>query len=194
MKKIMTSLLALILLATVFLTSCNSQSSTTPSASPSEQSSNEQSNKPIEVDGITSASVKESSDSAKIIAGLSESGYWIFAVLSDVTLNEELVVSGEFHNKDDANDRLYRKFSLYAQNEQHQVTAEYTLTVPLITVLSPNFRIQNGTIKGDIFVDADGFELYGCTLDGNLTFKTQEQMDSADIMTGTVTGTITVAG
>ena len=191
MKRIFAALFAVALLGTGLLSACASTQQQTPS-SPSGEVSVESSGGQSDTDAVTSASVKESSDPDKIVNGLSDSGYWIFALLGDVTLRDELVVSGEFHNRGDAEERLYRKFSLYSQDEQHQITAEYTLTVPKMTVLSPCFRIQNGTVKGDVFVDAEGFELFGCTVDGDLTFKTQEQMDSADIGTGKVSGTVSV--
>jgi hypothetical protein len=187
MKKGIATLLAVCIMV-FLLTACSGPEQTTPVSTPDDSTTNGQS----VPDAVTSASVKESSDPDKLIAGLSESGYWIFAILSDVNLQEELVVSGEFYNKDDINDRVYRKLSLYAQDEQHHVTAEYTLTVPIITVLSPNFRIQNGTVKGDISVDALGFELFNSTLEGNLTFKTQEQMDSADLGSAKITGDISI--
>ena len=186
MKKRIAFAMILALFAVLLLTTCSNSAQTSPSNSP------ESSTTSGTTDAVSSASVKESSDPEKLIAGLSDTGYWIFAVLSDVTLRDELVISGIFHNRNDESDRVYRKFSLYSQDESYTVTAEYTLTVPKITVLSPNLRIQNGTVKGDIYVDAEGLELFNSTLDGNLTFKTQTQMDSAELGTATITGTISV--
>ena len=82
---------------------------------------------------------------------------------------------------------------MYAQDADRNITADYMLTVPLMTVRSPNFRIQNGVVRGDIVVEADGFELYGGTLLGNLTFRTQAQMDSANLDEATITGTVSIA-
>jgi hypothetical protein len=141
-------------------------------------------------DSVTTASPKESSDPAALVKGLSAEGYWIFAALSDITLTETLNVDGEFHDKGDPAAELYRKLALYAQDANYKVTQSYTLTVPQMNVTSPNFRIQEGTVKGNIHVNADGFELLRCKLDGNLTFETQAQMDSAKLAEGTVTGTI----
>lgn len=145
---------------------------------------------PADTDTATSASPKESSDPAALAKGLSADGYWIFAVLGDVTVSETLNVDGEFHDKDDPAAAVYRKLALYAQDENRNVTARYTLTVPQMVVTSPNFRIQEGTVKGDIQVNADGFELVGSTIEGNVTFETQAQMDSAKLTEGTVTGTV----
>lgn len=143
-------------------------------------------------DAATTASPKESSDPAALAKGLSTEGTWIFAILSDVTVEETLNVDGEFHDKDDPAAAVYRKLSLYAQDADHNVIANYTLTVPQIVVTSPNFRIQEGIVKGDIHVNADGFELMRSTIEGNLTFETQAQMDSAKLAEGTVSGTVSL--
>ena len=181
-------LFIVIVLSICLLAACTTPVQSAQSTAPGGSASNTQD----ETDAVTSASLKESSVPSDVVNGLSSSGYWIFAILSDVTLNDELIVSGEFYNKGDPTTRLYRKFSLYSQDENHNVTANYTLTVPQITVLSPAFRIQNGSVKGNIYVDAEGFELVNCVLDGNLTFQTQNQMDSADYGTATITGTVSV--
>jgi hypothetical protein len=143
---------------------------------------------PYTVDTVTSASPKESSDPKALLHGLSESGGWIFSVLSDVTLREELTVSGVFHDKGDTTLPVYRKLALYAQDTKHNVTDTYTLTVPKITVKSPNFRIQNGTVRGDIYVEADGFELNNTTLMGDLIFASETYQDSAKLTTAILYG------
>jgi len=107
-------------------------------------------------------------------------------------MDGELVVSGEFHQRDDPTQPVYRKLSLYAQDADRNITAHYILTVPQITVRSPNFRIQSGIVRGDIVVEADGFELFGGVLLGNLTFRTQAQMDSAKLDEGVITGSVSV--
>ncbi len=45
-------------------------------------------------------------------------------------------------------------------------------------VKSENFRLQGGTFAGDVYVEANGFELRAATIDGNLYFASQEAMDS----------------
>jgi hypothetical protein len=195
MKKVFALLLTTVLLMALFSGCSNTGSPSTSSPPPvSEPVQVVTLPDPVqeETDVTTSASPKESSNPEDIVKGLSDSGFWIFAILSDVTLNDELTISGVFYDKDDATGNIFRKLSLYAQDDQRKITATHTLTVPRIVVLSPNFRIQNGMVKGDIYVDADGFSLAGATLEGNLTFKTQAQMDSADLDEGTITGTVSV--
>lgn len=157
--------------------------SNTPSSTVSEEPSAAET-----ADGVSGATEKETSDPAAVVKGLSKDGFWILALLSDVTVTEPVYVDGQFHDKGDAANDIYRKLALYAQDEDRNVTAEYTLTVPRIEVTSPNFRIQNGTVKGDVYINADGFDLYNCKIEGNLYFATQAQKDSAVLDTGTVTG------
>lgn len=104
-----------------------------------------------------------------LVKAASAEGNWIFAILNDVTMDKELVVAGEFHDKGDAAKPIYRKFALYAQDKDHNVTARYTLTVPKMTVQSENFKMQAGTVKGDVYVEANGFTLTeDATIDGNV--------------------------
>lgn len=79
-------------------------------------------------------------------------------------MEEDLTVSGTFHDGGDESADEYRKFALYEQDDERVVTDEFTLTVPMMTVESPNFRIQNGTVDGDVYVDAEGFELKESTV------------------------------
>jgi uncharacterized protein (DUF2141 family) len=137
-------------------------------------------------DAVAAASI--TSDPAEFAAALGEDGTWIVAALSDITLDEEVVVAGEFHNKDDATQDVYRKLALYTQDDDHNVTGTFTLTVPKMTVESPNFKIQNGTVKGDVYVNANGFTLAkDTTIDGNLYFAS-EDVKSASVIEGKVTG------
>lgn len=140
---------------------------------------------------VSGASI--SSKPEDVVAGLSADGNWIFAITDDVILPEDLVVSGTFHDKDDESADVYRKLALYAQDADHKVTAEYTLTVPTMVVESPNFKVENGTVIGNIEVKAEGFTLANSTVEGNVTFDSQELMDSAKLDEGTVTGETAIA-
>lgn len=179
MKRIVALSLSVILLISLFA-GCKRETAN-PTPTPTE-----------EPDIVTSASPKESSDPAEIKAGLSADGFWIFSILSDVTLDEALYVEGKFFGRDNAAAEPYRKLALYAQDENRNITARYTLTVPQMYITSPGFRIQEGTVAGDVYVDADGFDLFESHIEGNLTFATQEQMDSASFDSDSVTGNISV--
>ena len=140
-------------------------------------------------DSLSSASI--SNEAADLVGHLSENGGWIFAATDNITVAEELVVEGDFHDKDLATNDLYRKLALYTQDAERNVEEEFTLTLENgMVVKSPNFNIMHGTIVGDILVEAEGFQL-NSKLEGNLTFATEAYRDSAEI-NGEVTGEVTV--
>ncbi|WP_405114441.1 hypothetical protein MHH28_09990 [Paenibacillus sp. FSL K6-1217] len=139
-----------------------------------------------QTDAKTSASIVNQADS--FINAVSDKGTWIVAVLNDLTVDKDVVVAGEFHDKNDAAKPIYRKLALYAQDADHKVTASYTLTAPKVTVQSENFRVQGGTIKGDVYVEANGFNVYkDATIDGNLYFSSEDVKATA-VLEGKVTG------
>ncbi|WP_150275688.1 polymer-forming cytoskeletal protein [Paenibacillus tepidiphilus] len=139
-----------------------------------------------QTDANSSASIVNEADA--FIHAVSAEGTWIVAITSDVTVDQDVVISGEFHDKGAAENAVYRKLALYAQDAEHNITDSYTLTAPKVTVQSENQLVQGGTIKGDVVVEANGFTLdKTATIDGNLTFASAEAQDSATL-DGTVTG------
>lgn len=147
----------------------------------------------VVVDGadvVTTASLVI--DDAAFASALGEDGTWIICALNSIRSSVPLVLEGDFYNKNDPANDLYRKIALYAQDADHNVTARYTLTVPSLTIKSPNAKIQGGTVAGDVYVESENFDLNGATIDGNLYFATQEIMDTFMNNEGTVTGEIAV--
>jgi hypothetical protein len=143
-------------------------------------------------DAVTTASLVN--DEERFLQAIGENGSWIVAILNDLKVDGEAVVAGTFHDKNDPNNEVYRKLALYAQDADRNITASYTLTVPKLVVRSENFRIQGGTVKGDVFVEAKGFNLHEtATIDGNLFFADEDIKASASI-DGKVTGTTDVGG
>jgi hypothetical protein len=141
-------------------------------------------------DAVSTASIVKEQD--PFIKAVSAEGNWIVAILNDLTLDQDVVVAGEFHDKGVAENAIYRKLALYAQDADHNITATYTLTAPKVTVQSENFRVQGGTIKGDVYVEANGFNLYkDATIDGNVYF-TSADVQATAVMEGKVTGTSAV--
>lgn len=139
-----------------------------------------------ETDTVAAASITD--DPAVFAAALGEEGTWIVAATKDLTLDKDLVVAGEFHDKDEAANPIYRKLALYTQDDQRNVTGTFTLTVPRIIVQSENFTIVNGTVKGDVIVEAKGFTLKeNTTIDGNIFYANEEAKETA-VIEGTVTG------
>ncbi len=145
------------------------------------------------VDVVSTASLVTSTDS--LISALSADGTWIVAIYNNMTFKSELVVDGVFYDKDDTTKDLYRKLALYTQDADRNITASFTLAAPSLTVKSENFKIQGGTFKGDVYVEAPGFTISKGSVDGNVYFVTQELMDSmvAD-ESGVVTGVLEVKG
>lgn len=141
-------------------------------------------------DATTTASIVNQADA--FTSAVSDKGTWIIATLNDLTVDKDVVVAGEFHDKGDSASDIYRKIALYAQDEDHNITASYTLTVPKLTVQSENLRIQGGTVKGDVYVEANGFNLNEtATIDGNLYFANADVQATAKV-DGKVTGTTEV--
>ncbi len=145
---------------------------------------------PVLPDAVTTPSITD--DAAELAASLGTDGNWITCTTADVTVDELLVVDGEFHSKNDPNEKIYRKLALYTQDDDKKVTGEFNLNLNKgMEVNSPNFRIQNGTVNGDIIVNAPGFELKGATVNGNITFTSKEYQESALLTEGTVNGNVT---
>ena len=141
-------------------------------------------------DAVATASI--TGDADEVVASLGADGNWITATTADVTVDEEITVTGTLHQGgDDANDE-YRKLGLYSNDDDGNVGDTYTLTVPELIVESPNFYIHQGTLDGDVYVDAEGFGLENGTVTGNVTFSSQELHDSANLDGGTVEGEVIV--
>lgn len=127
-------------------------------------------------DALTTASIV--TDGEALAKAMGADGFWLAAALNDVTYDKDFVIEGEFIHRDVVD----RKLALYTQDENRKITAQFTLTAPKMVVKSPNFRITGGTFKGDIYVEADGFKLdKSSTVDGNIYFMTQEQLDNFEI-------------
>lgn len=134
-------------------------------------------------DAVTSASVVNNEEAFK--KAISPEGTWIAAILRDLTFTEDLVVDGQFTNKEEP----ARKIALYTQDADNNITNSFKLTAPKITIKSENARIQGGTFIGDVYVEADGFSVVNATIEGNVYFandKYQSTFSSAD--QGKVTG------
>jgi hypothetical protein len=138
-------------------------------------------------DAVTTASIVD--DEAAFIKAISKDGTWIICTLKDLTIDQELVLEGEFHDKDDKNNPLYRKIALYTQDDNRNVTNRFTLTAPKLTIRSENAKIQGGTFKGDVYVEAKGFTITDGKVDGNVYFANEEAKSTFKMENGgTVTG------
>ncbi len=139
---------------------------------------------------VTTASIVNTT--AAFEKAISSKGTWIIAITKDLAIDKELVVDGEYKNgkKDDGGkDIIQRKIALYSQDENKNITARFTLTVPKLTINSANGSIEHGTFKGDLYVSANNFQLKDASVDGNIYFTTDEakstfKMDAKSKLTG----------
>ena len=140
-----------------------------------------------DTDAVSSASVVSTAEGFINAAG--ENGTWIIAITEDLSIDEEIVLAGQFTRRD----QIARKIALYSQDEDRNITARYTLSAPRLTVRSENTRIQGGTFKGDVHVEANGFHIVDATVDGDIVFASQEYRSSFSLQDGAeVTGEQTV--
>lgn len=155
-----------------------------PTASPS------QSPGKTDEDVKTTASIVNTPEAFE--KAVSKDGTWIICLIDDLTLTKEVTLEGEFTNgkKDEqGKDVIQRKIALYTQDENRNITERFTLTVPKLTIKSPNASIQHGTVKGDLYVDVDNFQLVDATVEGNVYFtnashKSTFKMDDKSKITG----------
>ena len=123
---------------------------------------------------------------------ISSYGTRSIAITKNLTIDKDLVVDGVYKNGNkDANgkDIIERKIDLYTQDEEKNITAKYTLTVPKLTINSPETCIEHGTFKGDLYVSSKNFKLVDAKVEGNVYFTTDEakstfKMDTKSIVTG----------
>jgi hypothetical protein len=135
-------------------------------------------------DVVTTASIVNTEDA--FIKAISKSGTWIIAILNDMTINKDLVLDGDFKNSKGESER---KLAFYSQDANRVVTARYTLKAPKLTINSVDARIQSGTFKGDVYVNAKNFSLVDAKVDGNVYFANKDaqstfKMDATSSITG----------
>lgn len=162
---------------------------TTPNKTESNNQNTE--NKNENTDTVTSAS--RVTDEDKLIRAVNES--WIVILENDVTTSKEIVLNSGFKKADKDNpDKMVdtsRVVALYKTNENKEKIADYTLTVPKVIIKDENTKIEGGTIKGDIYIEAKEVKLEGTTVDGNVYFNNEEaknsfHIDEASKITGTM--------
>lgn len=125
-----------------------------------------------EVDAVGTASLP--ANLVEFEKGIAADGRWIVTPVADITSDKDLVIDGEFYKKDDKANGVYRKIGLYAQDADKKVTAEYTVTAPKVVVKSENTNFVNGTIKGDLYVEAKGVVLKNTKVEGNVYFANED--------------------
>lgn len=163
------SLLLSLALGAALLSGC------TPKQESQQQEPQQQEQQGNQAEVSTTPSIVNNADAFLKAAG--KEGTWIIAVLEDITIDKDIVLEGDFTNKNET----ARKIALYEQDDNRNVTAKYTLTAPKLIVKSENARIQSGTFVGDVYVEANGFQLVDAKIEGNLYFANEEYKTSATI-------------
>ncbi|MFW6208695.1 MAG: hypothetical protein ACOC7X_08310 [Spirochaetota bacterium] len=158
-----------------------------------EQEAEEATEETSEVDATSRPTEMTATNASNLQEAVGPEGSWIILFNEDLTVGQEVSVSGEVYEEEGAEEPR-RKLALYAQDQDRNVTDRYTLSVPRLIVHHMNTSIQSGTIDGDVYVEEEGFELTGGgTIDGNLYFATEELRESANITDdSTVTGEIEI--
>lgn len=158
-----------------------------------EQEAEETAEESAAVDATSRPTEMTASNASNLQEAVGPEGSWIILFNGDLTADQEIVISGEVYEEEGA-EAPRRKLALYAQDADRNVTARYTLTVPRLIVQHVNTRVQSGEIAGNVFVEAEGFELTGGgTINGNLYFASEELRESANITDdSTVMGDILV--
>ena len=67
----------------------------------------------------TTASIVNEADA--FVKAVSENGTWIIATLNDINIDQDVVVAGEFHDKNDNTKDLYRKIAPYTQDADKKI-------------------------------------------------------------------------
>lgn len=144
------------------------------------------------VDAMTNPTQSIIGGAADVQPAVGPDGGWIIIFEDDVTVDSPVTVSGAVYEEEGA-EAPRRKLALYTQDEDRNVTARFTLTVPALVIDHVNTRIQAGIIAGDVYVQAEGFQLRDATIEGNLYFATEELQASAEIdEDSTVTGEVAI--
>jgi hypothetical protein len=185
MKRVLAALFSVIAV-TILIAGC-SRTESTEATAPAAETTSEAAEKSSGADTVSSASIVDTV--AGLVKAASEDGTWIIALTGDLESSQEIVLDGEFVHRDE----IYRKLALYAQDEERNITARYTLTAPRLVVGSENARIQGGTFKGDVYVRADKFHIYDGVVDGDVIFAEEAFKSSFSLQEGgKVTGSLRV--
>lgn len=112
-------------------------------------------------------------DEATFEDRISKDGTWIIIVENDLTFTKDLTVDGTF--KKEGEDTPSRVLALVVYKEgTREIDKKYTLTVPNLVINSESTLIEYGIIKGDVYVQTEGFTTLDVEIDGNLYFATED--------------------
>ncbi|MFL0245764.1 hypothetical protein [Candidatus Clostridium stratigraminis] len=178
--KIRALVLSLAVVSTVF-TGCAKQAAPTPAPAATT---------PAKTDTVTGASM--ATDEASFEQKIGKDGNYIVLTNKDLTFTKDLTVDGKFTKKDaNGNEVVSRSLAFATTGADKKVDKRFTVTVPKLVINSENTLLEDGIVKGDIYVQAKGFKTKDTTINGNLYFATEElknafKADSLTKITGKV--------
>lgn len=175
-------IIAALMLASSMLVGCSSTKEKVEEVNPplvSDQLPGES----VAEDVITSSS--RAVDEATLLKAAGKTGSWIVIVQKDLTVDKEIVLEGDFTTPDKTDTTKLvpagRKLALYDQNDKKEITANYTLKAPKLTIISSDTTIKGGTFVGDIYVQGKNLTLTDTKIEGNIYFKNKEAQDTFKI-------------
>lgn len=116
---------------------------------------------------------------------------FMIIINKDLTFTEDLVVESGIKKDKDGTEAPNRAIAPAAEDANLNITERYTLTVPNLIFAGENGKFENGILKGNIYVQAEGFILQDATVEGNIYFATEElkaafKADETSKITGTL--------
>lgn len=187
--KIRALVLSLAVVSTVF-TGCAKTAAPTPAATTPAPAATTAA--PAKTDTVTGASV--ANDEASFEKNISKDGVIVVLTSKDLTFTKDLTVDGTFTKKDkDGKEVVSRSLAFATTGADKKVDKRFTVTVPKMVINSENTLLEDGILKGDVYVQAKGFKTKDTTIDGNLYFATEELKNAfkADDLTK-ITGKVEV--
>lgn len=107
---------------------------------------------------------------------------WIVIVENDLQLTNDITLKSGFKKTNsEENGKLVdapRVLVIFSKDESGNVKDLYTLTVPRLTILDEGTKLEGGTLKGDVYVDANNVVLQQIKIDGNVYFKDENSKTS----------------
>ncbi|WP_288222108.1 hypothetical protein [uncultured Clostridium sp.] len=184
--KIKTLALSIAVLATL-LTGCGNKSESADVKTPENTTTTEAKN-----DVVSGASQVNDEETFKQKISKDNTNFMII-VNKDLTFTEDLVVESGVKKDKEGKEAPNRAIAPAAEDASLNISERYTLTVPNLIFAGENGKFENGILKGNIYVQAEGFILQDATVDGNIYFATEELKDAFKVdETSKITGTVEV--
>jgi peptidoglycan hydrolase-like protein with peptidoglycan-binding domain len=145
------------------------------------------------VDTVTSAS--QVNDEATFIKNVtSTTSDYMQIVNKDLTFTNDIVVVPGLKAATATTAASYsRSIAPAAEDSSSNITKRFIITIPNLVFVGDNQKIEYGIVKGDIYVNGNGFKLKDARIDGNLYFATDAEKSAfVQDATTTINGEIAV--